>query len=281
MAFPIRALLEAPPPRLHICDVGAMTHGLGSEPHHRLIAAGLARLTGFEPDDDERAKAAAAYGPDHRILPHYVGRGGPARFHRCAMAMTSSLYPPDDRLLAHFQKLAGFTRVVAVSDVETVRLDDIAAVADTDFLKIDVQGAEADVLDGAPELLKNAVVVQAEVCFVALYRGQALFADVDRRLRRAGFQFHRFTDLAGRAFKPLMVKQSGMTPLSQVLWTDAVYVKDFMTFDSLAPDRLLALAMILHEVYRSYDLAHLALAARDRQAGTTLAGAYLHRLTTG
>lgn len=279
MAFSISTLLDQPVPTVKICDVGAMTHGLGSEPHHRLIDNQAAVLIGFEPDEEERLKAEEAYGAPHKILPNFVGRGGQATFYRCGHAMTSSLYPPNSALLSHFQKLANFTQVTDVSVVETVRLDDIGAVSDTDYLKIDVQGAELDVLAGAPQLISQACVIESEVCFVELYEGQALFADIDACLRQAGFQFHRFTDLAGRAFKPLMVKESGMKPLSQVLWTDAVYVRDFLTFDHWTAEKLLKTAIILHEVYRSYDLANLALQSHDRLTGSHYAPAYLAKLT--
>jgi len=46
--------------------------------------------------------------------------------------------------------------------------------------------------------------------------------------------------------------------LSQVLWSDAVYVPDD-TLDGMAPEALLKLAALLHEIYGSYDLYHVVL----------------------
>jgi hypothetical protein len=58
--------------------------------------------------------------------------------------------------------------------------------------------------------------------------------------------------------------------MSQQLWRDAFYVRDFMSFDHLAPLALLKLAVILHENYGSFDLVALALEAHDRQTGSSL-----------
>jgi hypothetical protein len=66
--------------------------------------------------------------------------------------------------------------------------------------------------------------------------------------------------------------------LSQWLWGDAVYVPDFMRFDASPPAALLKLAAILHENYRSFDLAAVSLAAYDRVSGSRLQPRYLQEL---
>jgi len=66
--------------------------------------------------------------------------------------------------------------------------------------------------------------------------------------------------------------------LSQSLWGDAVYVRDFMTFDTLSPEALLKIAVICHENYSSYDLAGVALEEYDRKMRTGLQMDYLRAL---
>ena len=56
------------------------------------------------------------------------------------------------------------------------------------FLKVDVQGYELQVLDGAKELLKRIVGAQLEVSFVALYKGQALVPPLIDYMMRKGFE---------------------------------------------------------------------------------------------
>lgn len=55
------------------------------------------------------------------------------------------------------------------------------------FLKIDTQGYEDRVLDGASELLDLAQGLQLELSFVPLYQGQKLFDELVERLRLHGF----------------------------------------------------------------------------------------------
>jgi len=72
-----------------------------------------------------------------------------------------------------------------------VRLDTIAAEyissATCCFLKIDTQGFEWQVLDGARETLTQVQGVLCELSLVPLYEGQRLWLDVIQRLEREGF----------------------------------------------------------------------------------------------
>jgi Methyltransferase FkbM domain len=187
------------------------------------------------------------------------------------------LFEPNTSLLAKFQNLEELTRVEKTYQVETRRLDDIPEMEGTDFLKIDVQGAELMVFDGAARILDNALVVHTEVQFVPLYKGVPLFAEIDIHLRSKGFSLHRLMQ-AGRTFKPLVFMNDVNATLSQILWGDAVYVRDFMLFDQLPGMTLLKLATILHETYRSVDLAAFALAAYDRQNASNLQQTYIRKL---
>jgi hypothetical protein len=120
-------------------------------------------------------------------------------------------------------------------------------------------------------------VIDAEVQFVPLYKGVPLFGEIDSYLRSKGFLLHRLSQV-GRTFKPLVFMNDVTAMLSQILWGEAVYVRDFMQFDQLSGAALLKLATILHEAYRSVDMAALALASYDRQNSSNLQQAYLARL---
>lgn len=73
------------------------------------------------------------------------------------------------------------------------RLDDLVVaenLVDDVLLKLDVQGFEDRVLDGAERVLARSRIVLTEVSFDRLYEDQALFDDIYGRLRDAGFAFH-------------------------------------------------------------------------------------------
>ena len=263
--------------RINVVDVGAMH--LGDEIYAPLERLGRATVLGFEPTRAECDKLNGASRPGHRYLPYAVGDGSRRQLHICNSSMTSSLYEPNARLLDLYHALGEMVQVVAREDITTVRLDDVADALAADYLKLDVQGAELDVMRGAPATLDHILVVHTEVEFVPLYRHQPLFAEVDQEMRRHGFYFHRFHDVSGRTLKPLVLNNNPALSMGQVLWADAVYVRDPLRLDTLSPDRLLKLAAITHEVYASYDYAALALAAYDRQTGHSLQQNYLARLT--
>jgi FkbM family methyltransferase len=269
-----------PLPRLKIVDVGAMSIGEGEEPYSRLMKAVPCEVIGFEPVAAECDKLNREHHEGRSYLPYFIGDGAPHTFHECNFPMTSSLFEPNTPLVTKFQNLEIVMRVVKTYPVETRRLDDIAETVGLDFLKIDVQGGEMLVLRGAAERLKSALVVHTEVEFVPLYKDQPLFADIDAELRAQGFLLHRM-GFTGRTFKPLISNNDANAMMSQWLWGDAVYVRDFMRFETMPPVALLKLAAILHENYGSFDLAAVALEAHDRVAGSRLHPGYLQALVRG
>jgi FkbM family methyltransferase len=272
-------ILEILPPfgKVQVIDVGAMD--LGGEIYDPLVKAGIASVLGFECVQAECDKLNAMARESRAYLPYAIGDGTVRAFHECNFPMTSSLLEPNSGLLDRFQNLENLTQVVKKHMFATKRLDDIPQITGADFLKLDVQGAELDVLNGGDRVLAEALVVHTEVEFVEMYKGQPLFAEVDQRLRKSGFVFHKFTGISGRTFKPLIANNDINMSTGQMLWADAVYVKDFMALDRLPPEKLLRLAVILHLVYESCDLAMQALVAYDRQSSASVAQNYFLRLT--
>lgn len=272
--FGILELLPQRPPQIRVIDVGAQFDPECPEVYLPLVRAGCATVLGFEPNRAECDRLNTTAEPGRRYLPYAIGEGGRRTLRICADSRTSSLYEPNAPLLAYFNNLAGPCRVVDRAEVATVALDGIEEAQGADYLKLDVQGAEADVLRGARNVLENVLVVHAEVEFVPLYKDQPLFGDIDALLRAHGFLFHTFPGFASRAFQPIVINNDRNQGLKQMLWAEAVYVKSFLDFDRLGGEKLLKLAVILHEVYGSYDLCALALRHYDAR----LAAAYVQKL---
>ena len=203
----------------------------------------LARLIGFEPDPVECARLnAAAESGQERFYPVALGGvDGSGTLHVTQEPACSSLYPPAAAILRCYPSLRPLMTPVRT---ETVPLSTLATWAAKtgenrlDFLKLDTQGAELDILQGAGSLLDTCLGVEAEVMFSPLYEGQPLFADVDAFLRSRGFTLWRLDSLAHYTDRPsdrlthtaTTHYESKTVPHpagdGRLIWANAIYFRD-------------------------------------------------------
>ena len=79
--------------------------------------------------------------------------------------------------------------------VPTYRLDEVVPKeAKLDFLKMDVQGAELDILDGATKLLPSIKWVYLEISFIPCNDKAPLFGEVFDYLRNKGYRLSDLCD---------------------------------------------------------------------------------------
>ncbi|TAN55678.1 MAG: FkbM family methyltransferase, partial [Magnetospirillum sp.] len=213
------------PLRIKVVDIGANPI-LGSPPYAPLMQCGDADVVGFEPNPEALDRLNRAKGPHETYLPHAVGDGRRHTLHICQEPGMTSLLAPNPDVLALFHGFPDWGRVVSTEGVETMRLDDIAETAGVEFIKIDIQGAELMALSNGLARLSDTLVIQTEVEFMPMYVGQPLFSEVESFLRGRGFMLHRFFPLVSRVVRPLLVNNDIRAGLSQLLWADAVFVRD-------------------------------------------------------
>lgn len=274
----ISNILSAEDP-ITIIDIGAALVEDEAPCYQALLDSGNARLVAFEPDAAALQAMQAKYPPPNAFLPMFVGDGNPHTFFETSWGPTGSLFEPNTPLLEKFHNLAELTRVVATHAVDTVRLDDIGEITDADFLKIDAQGAEAMIFENGQRVLSGVTVIQTEVCWVELYKGMPLSSDIDRVLRRLGFQWHTCIGFGQRPFLPFLNPDHPGMAYKQDLWSDVVYVRDWMLFDRLPASKLIKMAVLLHDLYGSHDLAYQAFLAADKQGGTNFGENYAKWMT--
>ncbi len=250
----ILAQILAPTRPTAIVDVGANPID-GDPPYKAMLAAGLCEIIGFEPQGPALARLEQKKGPRERYLPYALGDGTPQTLHICELEGMTSLLVPDPAHLALFNLFPTWGIVKEQIPVTTKRLDDIAEVAQMDFLKMDVQGAEREVLAHGRTKLRDTVVIQTEVSFVPLYRDQPSFGEIDLMLRELGFLPHSVIGTKVWPLAPMVVGNQPNRGIRQVLETDMVYVRDFSRRENMSAEQWKHLALIAHHCYGSYDLA--------------------------
>jgi len=248
-------LLKPLAPEIHVADVGAAHFG-EVQPYQVLLDAGLARLTGFEPDEREAADLAEKLGERATLLPYALGDGDEHTLYVCqpGLGMTS-LLEPDPDTLGFFNLFPDWGRVVSTMLIPTHRLDDLDDVAQIDYLKMDVQGSELSILTNGRRKLADAVAVQLEISFIPLYKDQPTFGDIDLEMRRQGLIPHRFTNVKNWSISPTTRGGNPRSPFHQLLEADIVYVADVIHPDGLTDAQLAKLGLVAHFCYDSPDLA--------------------------
>jgi FkbM family methyltransferase len=97
-------------------------------------------------------------------------------------------------LSEHHKEAFPEAREVGSVKVKMTTLDEVlgsSALPAPVLLKLDVQGYEAQVLKGAPQLLRRVDFVIIEVSFKPMYRGETLFIDLVQLVETFGFRFLR------------------------------------------------------------------------------------------
>jgi len=243
-----------------VVDIGANPVD-GDPPYKAMLEAGLCEVTGFEPQVAALQKLDRKKGPRERYLPYALADGTERILHVCELEGMTSLLVPDPAHLALFNLFPTWGTVKERIPVKTRKLDDIAEIAALDFLKMDVQGSECEVLAHGHAKLKDTVVIQTEVSFVPLYMNQPSFGDMDLALRGLGFLPHSVTGTKIWPISPMVVGDAPNRGIRQLLETDMVYVRDFTRADAMSAEQWKHLALVAHHCYGSYDLALKAILA--------------------
>ncbi len=252
---------------LRITDIGAASHGALSEPYASLLLAGCGKVYGFEPNVIECNKIEVLYqqqGWHAHFKPWFIGDGTQRTFYLTQEPQCCSLYEPNTPVLEEFDKLPELVQLQRTESVTTRRLDDVLEEG-CDFLKMDIQGAELDVLKHAQKTLSGCLMIWLEVEFVPIYKGQPLFAEADTFLREHGFRFLCF-DYFGQGRRQNATSQLSQTPQwhLQQLWADAIYIIDPSRWPNLDTAQLRKLA-ILFEMIGAGDHVLSILSLLDKE----------------
>lgn len=186
-----------------------------------------ATIHAFEPSPETfaRLERAAAGDPNVHVYPMACGsKSGTVDFHVTNNHWCSSVLPPSElgrRLYGEWYR----TREVVRVPVTT--LDEWAAkhsIDRIDVLKVDAQGYDLEVLNGARRLLASEVkAVNCECHFAPEYEGCATFSQIDLFLAGCGFALHQLHEIHDRGDEEQTTYADGLWLRVEVL--EALRVK--------------------------------------------------------
>ena len=142
----------------------------------------------FEPRDEGEVKQQ---GRD-TLYPVALGpEAGRATLNITALPNMSSTLTPNRPLLETFRKKGEHTKIVATLDMPVDTLDALAEREGRtiDAIKVDTQGSELGILEGARGCFSSSVILaEVELSFFERYAGQAIASDIIAFMRAQGFE---------------------------------------------------------------------------------------------
>lgn len=181
-------LLGASEHEFVVCDVGA--RGGWTSDFQQLSEHVPTRLVAAEPEPLEAQRLSERY-PSSIVLPYALGDVDD----RAVLKLTrdlgcSSLLEPNQGLLALYPIRSWF-EVERRIEIDVRRYESLAEEYDCpalDYVKIDTQGYELQVLDGMGRYLTDVSCIELEGHLLPLYVGQASLADLCEFLFDYGFE---------------------------------------------------------------------------------------------
>lgn len=199
---------------------------------------GLVDFHLFEMEQDEATRLTVKYRDDARIHVH------PIALYSCDTtlkfrirehkALNSIFENNSDLLISQDYFVQEFT-LHEEREVEARSIDSFFQGQPVHFLKLDVEGAEYELLKGATDILQRSVLgVRSEVLFAPVYLDAPLFGDIHRFMLQQGFELLNF-DYVGNGNNAGRFTMPGR--FGKVISSDAVWVvSNDRLFSSKGPE---------------------------------------------
>ncbi|MDI1287191.1 MAG: FkbM family methyltransferase [Reyranella sp.] len=251
-----------------VVDVGARG---GVADYWRVFGDDL-RIVGFDLDPLE-CERLAALDPRTIYVPFALDRqAGERRVYVTDHSSGSSFYQPSPAFYARHTADSNVT-ILSEPMLKTVSLPEAIGAIRPDFIKLDAEGAELEILQGGEALLPGASGILSEVRFSKELSGCPTFWEVEKYLKEQAFELYDLDvyRLSKKALPyPYLYANffgdgrpaAGPSTQGQVLWADALYLRD-LSGENPEVRRLIVMAC-LFEIFGLNDCAaELILAHRE------------------
>ena len=244
-----------------ICDIGASPIDK-TDFIDELFNNTESKIIGFEPNNDEFIKLEKNNEKKH-YYNYAIGDGSEKILNICKGAGMTSFLEPDLNYLKNFEWFNINSEIIKKEKVKTKKLDDLKERID--FLKIDVQGYESEVIKYGKEKIKNSLVVQLETSPIPLYKNEKTFPHVVLELEKLDFSLHMFNKVNTKPFKPMKVNNSIFMGINHLFQLDCVMIKNLNKIDSLSKDEIIKMILIMFYSFKSYDFVDYLISEMDRR----------------
>ncbi len=185
---------------IQICDIGASPIDK-TDFIEELLNNTNSKLIGFEPNENEFQKL-----DKNNVQKKYynfgIGDGTEKTLNVCEAPGMSSFLEPDIDYLKNFHGFENWSKVIKKEKVKTIKLSEIED--NIDFLKIDVQGYESEIIKYGGNKIKNSLVINIETSPTPLYKNEKTFSSIILELEKLGFNLHMFSKINTKSFKPII-----------------------------------------------------------------------------
>lgn len=192
---------------------------------------------GFEPDAEEFLRLQKRNKPNEMYYNVALGsRIERSKINVCRKPNCSSIFKPNKDYLSEFENPSRFD-IVNEYECDFTTLDKIIEVdsRNPDIIKLDTQGSELDILNGALDSLKNTLFIEIETEFNYFYNDQPTFAEVHLFMLEKGF---RLFDL-NKAYFEKKVDLKFKNSKSELVFSNSLYFRDIANLDFNDPVNLI------------------------------------------
>ena len=156
----------------------------------------------------------------------------------------SSILEPNFKFINQFLNPSRY-KIIKKERMTAKRLDSIK-ISNSDFIKVDTQGYNYEILQGSQRILKSTLGVETEAEFTQIYKGQKLFGNISDVLNKNNFEFIDFITL--RRWNRKNLKNYG-----QCVFGNALFLKKPEYVFNLPKDRIIKYIAIC-TLYNKFDL---------------------------
>lgn len=183
------------------------------------------QVIGFEPDEREYENLEKRAGQNIKYLKAFLySEAREIKFHLNRKQMTSSMFRPNGIFLRQFpetERLDVFSEIMLKTDTLDHQLE-VNKIRDVDFIKIDTEGSEFFILQGAVDAMRRGIFgFEIEVEYASLHEGQPQFSDVDTFMKKQNFYLF---DLKNYYWKRTEGRRLGKTR-GQIVFADTLYLR--------------------------------------------------------